>query len=297
MNKVLVIIVSYRFEKWMDRTLESLRQSVLPVDIVVVDNHSDDHTTEIIRQSYPEVKLIECNTNLGFGKANNIGMKIAIEQKYDAIFLLNQDAWVEPKTIGTLYDISQKNKKYGILSPVHLTGNGENIDKGFADYAKINERNELPKDQEIVPIEFVNAALWMIPTRIIREMGGFSPLFFLYGEDKDFVNRLRFHGYRIGYVPDTFGYHDRDMRKMTRSDFIRSEYVYHLSEYTNINYNFAKGFGLGILAIIKKAFQSLKKIKTFFMYIKLAFRLLLQTHNVINTRKKAKQNKPNFIVL
>ena len=77
--KVLVIIISYNFEQWIDRCLGSLRRSEYPVDILVLDNDSKDKTIERLRTNYPEVRLIENRKNLGFGRANNLGMQIAIE--------------------------------------------------------------------------------------------------------------------------------------------------------------------------------------------------------------------------
>lgn len=57
--KVLVIIVSYNFERWMDRCLESLQQSEYPVDVVVIDNASKDCTVQRLQKDYPYVRLIE----------------------------------------------------------------------------------------------------------------------------------------------------------------------------------------------------------------------------------------------
>ena len=89
--KILVIIVSYNFERWIDRCLNSLRQSEQQADVVVIDNASQDRTVSLIESRYPEVRLIKSKENLGFGRANNIGMKIALKEGYDAVFLLNQE--------------------------------------------------------------------------------------------------------------------------------------------------------------------------------------------------------------
>ena len=98
--KILVIIVSYNFERWIDRCLNSLRQSEQQADVVVIDNASQDRTVSLIESRYPEVRLIKSKENLGFGRANNIGMKIALKEGYDAVFLLNQDAWIDAKVLG-----------------------------------------------------------------------------------------------------------------------------------------------------------------------------------------------------
>ena len=108
--KILVIIVSYNFERWINRCLGSLRNSSYPADIMVVDNGSNDQTTDIIEKEYPEVRLVKTGQNLGFGKANNIGMKVAMNEGYNCVFLLNQDAWIGTETIGTLIKISVNSR-------------------------------------------------------------------------------------------------------------------------------------------------------------------------------------------
>lgn len=69
--KVAVLIVTYNFERWLNRCMGSLRQSILKPTIYVVDNASTDHTVERLKRDYPEVHLIENRENRGFGQANN----------------------------------------------------------------------------------------------------------------------------------------------------------------------------------------------------------------------------------
>lgn len=129
--KILVIIVSYNFERWIKPCLDSLRQSDIPLSVVVVDNASQDRTVERVRKEYPEVRLLPQQENLGFGKANNIGFRIALQEGFDFVFLLNEDAWVDSGTIRTLAETSMRHPEYGILSPIHLTGNRSKQDSGF----------------------------------------------------------------------------------------------------------------------------------------------------------------------
>ena len=294
--KVLVIIVSYNFERWIDRCLGSLRSSEHPVDTVVIDNASQDQTLQRIKQGYPEVRLIESKTNLGFGQANNIGMKIALSEGYTHVFLLNQDAWIDPNTIGTLVDLSQQYPSYGILSPVHLTGKGDKPDPGFGHYAKLQTLQDLPTE-DILQVPFVNAAFWMIPTRVLQKVGGFCPLFYHYGEDKDFVNRLHYHQYQVGYSPQVFGNHDREYRPLTHESFLRTESVYHLSEYANINYPWLKAFGYGVLAVMKKALTSLftGKFQLSKDYLRMGFQLLSRSTEIQSYRKINRLSQPHYI--
>ena len=294
--KVLVIIVSYNFERWIDRCLGSLRSSEHPVDTVVIDNASQDQTLRRIKKDYPEVRLIESKTNLGFGQANNIGMKMALEEGYTHVFLLNQDAWIDPNTIGTLVDLSQRHPSYGILSPVHLTGKGDKPDPGFGHYAELQTLQDLPSE-DILQVPFVNAAFWMIPIHVLQKVGGFCPLFYHYGEDKDFVNRLHYHQYQVGYSPQVFGNHDREYRPSTHEGFLRTESVYHLSEYVNINHPWLKAFGYGVLAVMKKALTSLisGKFQLSKDYLRMGFQLLSRSTEIQSYRKINRLSQPHYI--
>lgn len=295
--KVLTIIVSYNFEQWMNRCLGSLQRSEYPTDVIVIDNASQDRTVERIRTHYPEVRLIESRENLGFGRANNIGMQIALAEGYDFVFLMNQDAWIASDAIQTLVTLSRKHPEYGILSPVHLTGKGDKPDPGFGHYAKIQEINDLKENESILELPFINAAFWMIPVSVLKQVGGFSPLFYHYGEDKDFVNRLHYHHLRVGYSPEAFGNHDREYRPVTPAGFLRTEYVYHLAEYANINHPFPKAFAYGVLATVKKSVQALLKGKFRLGkdYLSMTFRLLSVSREVLRQRKNNRLSHPHYI--
>ena len=92
--RVLTVIVSYNFEPWIERCLSSIRDSDYPSDLVVIDNASTDRTVSIIAERYRWIRLVRSRKNLGFGQANNIGMRMALEEDYDYVFLVNQDAWI-----------------------------------------------------------------------------------------------------------------------------------------------------------------------------------------------------------
>ena len=297
MMKILTIIVSYNFEKWISRCLNSLKASSHPTDILVIDNCSKDQTVEIIQKEYPQVRLIANSANLGFGRANNIGMQIAMKEGYDAVFLLNQDAWIGNDTLAVLADQTVRHPEFGILSPVHLNGSGKDLDKGFASYARLASIKNLSDGQDPIVCPFINAAFWFIPVSTLRKVGGFSPLFYHYGEDKDYINRLHFHQYQIGYLPTVYGCHDREFRKVSFDGFCRAERVYLLSEYTNINYRFTQAFAYGILAGIKKLILSFLRgnLKYAKGYISIVATLLAQSKAVIQVRKQTKQNYASYL--
>lgn len=214
MNNIYVIVVSYNGMQWLPRCLESCKG----MNVIVVDNYSTDNTVSFISEGYPEIILLKQNKNLGFGAANNLGIKFALNKGADYVFLLNQDAYLELDTINNLIKVHKTNKKYGVISPIHLNGQGSNLDENFQIYLRENRffiydaiRNKYSKS--IYDVSFVNAAAWLLPRKTLETVGGFDPIFYHYGEDDNYCQRVLFHNLRIGVVPNIYIYHDREKRK------------------------------------------------------------------------------------
>lgn len=214
---VFCIIVTYNGSKWIDKCFGSLVNSSIPVKVLAIDNASTDGTPDIIRKKFPHVEVIETGENLGFGKANNIGLKRVLDENADYAFLLNQDAWVNNNTLATLIEKCQQNNQYGIISPMQFNDEGSYIDDLFFKYT-ISQERVLISDyikstlSPVYEVEFVNAACWLIPINTLKKVGGFDPLFPHYGEDNDLINRIKNKGLKIGLVPQVYVFHDRETR-------------------------------------------------------------------------------------
>ena len=212
--KVLTIVATFNAGPYITDCLNSLKASTVDTDVIIIDNGSTDGTIENIQSRFPELELVVSETNLGFGKANNIGLRKALKGNYDFVFLLNQDAWLQTDTLSELINFHLSNPEYGILSPLHLNGAGDAIDPKFA--SNLHLRNPKYLDdllfervQEAYDVKFVNAALWLIPLKILQDVGGFNEFYFMYGEDGDLCERVRYHGMKIGIVPKARGHHAR----------------------------------------------------------------------------------------
>ena len=210
---VFVIIVTYNGMRWYDSCFNSLRQSSIPVQTIVVDNASNDGTSEYIKEHFPEIYLIDSHENIGFGRANNLAMRYALDNRCDYVFLLNQDTWVEPDSIENLINLHKQFPFYGVLSPMHIRADGKSLYIQIEDGSK-DHGNKLLGDcyfgqlEDIYPFTYVNAAAWLIPKETLEIVGGFDPIFPLYGEDDDYINRLRFHGLQLGLCPKIKIIHD-----------------------------------------------------------------------------------------
>ena len=203
MSRILSIIVTFNALHWVDKCLGSLRESSIRSDVLVIDNCSLDGTDDYIADNYPEVRLIRNESNLGFGAANNIGMKLALQEGYDFVYLLNQDAWLLKDTLEKMLAVAATSRRYAILSPVQTNAKGK-LDAQFAKkcgkYLSKEDKSEVP---------FVMAAHWLISAEALAKVGGFSPAFDMYGEDDNWIDRAHWFGYKVCVVNQAKAVHDR----------------------------------------------------------------------------------------
>jgi len=247
--KILLVIVTYNGSKWIEACINSVLNGSLVPDIFIVDNNGSDDTVEIIKNKFSEkVTLIQSDKNLGFGKANNIGLRYALQNNYDFVFLLNQDAFLEFNTLERLVEVSIKNNEYGILSPIHLNADGTQLEMYFSQFVNCQNNPHFYSDfimkkaiQDVYDFNFISAAAWLLPINTLKNIGGFDPIFWHYGEDDNYCQRVLYHNLKIGVVTNTFVKHDTKIRQYS-NDYIYStryflDYEKDLQvKYANINY-------------------------------------------------------------
>lgn len=202
---IVAIIVTYNGMKWLEKCIDSVCKSSVPVKLIVIDNASSDGTPQWIKNHYSQVELVEAGVNLGFGKANNLGFKRAIELNANYIFLLNQDAYIQEYTIFNLIEVISSNNEIGILSPVHLNYNSNSYEAYFEKYILPTAKEVL--NHKFYQVPFIHAACWLISASLLKKVGGFDPLFFQYGEDNDYIQRATFYGYKVGFTINASFFH------------------------------------------------------------------------------------------
>ena len=215
MIQIFTVIVTYNamHSNWIDKCLRSLQNSTIPVKAIVIDNGSTDGTCNYVPKAFPDVVWLPQERNLGFGQANNLGIKYAMENKADYILLLNQDATINTDAIELMLKSCDGES---LLSPLHLNGDGSKLDFMF--------RNRMRKIQdsffddiaitghlkEQYMMSSPPAACWLMPKKMIEKIGGFNPLFFHYGEDDNYHDRIAYHKIKTIIVPLALMYHDRE---------------------------------------------------------------------------------------
>lgn len=302
-KKLFVVIVTYNGKKWIHDCLSSIQNH----SVIVVDNCSEDGTKKLIKSAYPEVTLLEQKENLGFGIANNIGISYALQNNADYVFLLNQDAMVEPQTLSSLLKISWENPEYGILSPVHLNFQGNGLEKVFGYYIGKERSDHLLSDillnkpiRDVYSYRMINAAAWLIPRQTLETVGGFHPMFFLYGEDDNYCQRVLYHGLKIGVCPNTFIRHDSNHcyhgNKKKGSKEYYTRFLNKIKvEYANVNRQDDEGLENLNKKYLQDAFKSLIKLDLREMKINLHKRKLIQHLDFSEAIKEGRMKGRNHL--
>jgi GT2 family glycosyltransferase len=292
MPKILVVIVTYNGMKWIEKCLESVNRSDVPVNVHVIDNGSSDGTQSFIANNFPTVEVVSNSNNLGFGMANNIGLKKAIADDFDYVFLLNQDGYVKENTISTLVNFNKRYPEYGVLSPLQLNGDGSAYDKNFEEYvlAKRNCINNITFGQfeKLYQVKFVMAAFWLISKSCLKRVGLFDPIFAHYGEDNDFLNRVRYHHFKIGILEKSVGYHDREFRNDNGIKKIKIIYASLLAQAIDINSSLLKCFVGVLYVVLKFSVISISKLdfRAFLENQKGLFLIVSKYKSIIESRKR-----------
>lgn len=268
-NKIAVIIVTFNGEKWIQKCLNSILNADCKLQIFVIDNASTDNTIKLL-QDFKTIELIESKVNLGFGKANNLAIDRAMKTGYDTFFLLNQDTWIFENTISNLVQKMNENTIFGILSPLHYSADGINLDKNFGQYyQKKNLKNSF---SDVKETEFVNAAAWLVSKKCFDKVGFFDPIFNHYGEDRNFCNRVLYHKLKIGILENAKICHDRIIKRSLEKDILQSKYLI-LNNLININKPL-------LLCVLKSLKQVVGLPKYFYKEYKFK-KILLLLHELI----------------
>ncbi len=218
-----IVIVNYNVKEFLSQCLDSIYQSKTDFgfEVIVVDNQSNDSgEAEILRQ-FPKVRWINNSENLGFGKANNVGFQAA-QGTYTLI--LNPDTVLRSDTLQKSLDYLKTHPEVGGLGIQGIDGSGRFLpeskralptplvalwkisglsalfptSKTFAKY----HLGHLSKDENH-EVDILVGCFMMVPTKLLLEVGGFDPRYFMYGEDIDLSYELQKTGRKNIYFAES----------------------------------------------------------------------------------------------
>ncbi len=280
-KKVSVVLVNYFGAEDTALCLESLRASDEPVQVVLVDNSPNDPELEKVLQDYPEVHLINAPENLGFGKGNNLGIDWVLSNTdCEYIFILNNDATVKPDTVTHLIQAMEQHPEAGIVAPrivfaenpdVLWYGGGE-VDwkRGGGRVPGVMGSANAPLAMQARYVSFASGCAMFFRRRVLEQLGGFDPKFFMYDEDLELSLRVSKSGWNIWYEPKTIVHHvgQGSLRKGEGVQFLGAWdpknpnlafYVYHIMRNRLITmHKHAKGVNKLYFLLVFPLFMTIK---------------------------------------
>lgn len=217
--RLSILIVNWNSKDYLRKCLETIRTSCadLGPQIVVVDGASFDGCGEMLAAEFPGVEFVQSPDNVGFGRANNLGFERVTGE---ALLLLNPDTELPPGALQTLVAELERRPDAGILGPRLLNTDGSlqascvralptplnrALDSDLFRRLLPNSRlwgvAEAFRATAPVEVEAVSGACMLLRAEVFRRVGGFSPEFFMYGEDMDLCAKVRRLGLRNLHVP------------------------------------------------------------------------------------------------
>ena len=218
---VSAIVVTHNAAAWIERSLQSLAGS--GAEVIVVDNASTDGTPGLVREKFPDARVIE-QENKGFGAGNNAGMRAASGRYY---LLLNPDAWLTEGALEKLVAFADEHPEAAVVGPRLLNPDGS-LQRSVRGYPspwriateyfflrKLGPRThalnaffgEQFDHESVREAEYLFGACLLVRREAVDEVGGFDEDFFLMSEEVDWCYRFREAGWKVLFYPGAEVFH------------------------------------------------------------------------------------------
>ena len=224
---VSIVIVVWNAKAYVIECLTSLREYCGNIyrEVIVVDNASTDGTPEVIAEKFPEFKLIRNSENLGFSKANNIGISHC---RGEFVCLVNSDVRFTSDCISTMRTYLERHPEVAMLGPKMLSGDDNRVYRSTLRFPTvwntfcraIGLDVAFPKSrlfggflmtdfdhQTTTPVEVLVGWFWMVRWIAIERVGMMDTRFFMYGEDIDWCYRFHESGLGVVFYAEAEAFH------------------------------------------------------------------------------------------
>lgn len=223
MTDLSIIIVNYNVKEFLHNSIESIIKASrdFSTEIIVVDNASSDGSVEYISKSFPYVKIIANEINLGFGKANNQALEISTGK---FIVIINPDTIVKEDTFQNVIEFFKITPQAGMVGCKVLNPDGtlqlacrRSFPGLWTSFTKVTGLSNLfPNsrffakynltyldENQTYEVDAISGSFMVLKREVYEKIGGFDPQFFMYGEDLDLCYRTKQAGYKVFYLHTT----------------------------------------------------------------------------------------------
>ncbi|HRQ40426.1 MAG TPA: glycosyltransferase family 2 protein [Chloroflexota bacterium] len=196
--------------------LESLAQSDYPhLQTIVLDNHSTDGSVEAIQTAFPQVTIIPLTENLGYAGNNNVGIRTAVAQGADWVFVLNEDTILAPDCLTQMVAVGESDPQIGICGPmVYHHDEPDVIQSAGGVFGRYWEsihlaQNEPDQGQFVQPhaVGWISGCGILVRRAAIEQVGMIDERYFYYWEETEWCLRAGKSGWRVMHVPQAMMWH------------------------------------------------------------------------------------------
>ena len=201
------------------------------MEVIVVDNASENQEAEQISKRFPHVKVIKSDRNLGFAGGNNLGIKASLG-KY--LFLINNDTYFEDFNVQAVIDRLDSDPTIGIVCPkIKFAWSPQPIQfAGYTPLSKITIRNQAigfgeedhGQYETAHPTPYAHGAAMLIKREALNKVGLMPECYFLYYEELDWSMMFKRAGYQIWYEPKCTIYH-KESQATGQNSPLRTYYI------------------------------------------------------------------------
>ena len=219
-----VVVLTYEAERFVDGCFGSLRQADatgLDLQVVAVDNGSRDGTVRAIREGFPEVTVVENGRNLGFAEGNNVGIRLALANGADLVYLLNPDTEVATGFLWEALAVARAHPRAGAVQSLLLLARERDLVNTAGNavhflglgYCTLFRQPAASVVDAPVEIAFASGACVLLRAQALRDSGLLDGELFLYQEDLDLGWRLRLAGWTCMVAPRSIVFHEYEFSR------------------------------------------------------------------------------------
>ena len=217
--KVFIVILNWNGYKDTVEGVESLQQISYPnFEILIVDNGSTDNSEEKLKRKFPDLKILQAGSNLGYAGGNNVGIRFALSQCAELILILNNDVVVDEEFLNNLVSELESNKHYGLAGPcsyyldkpniVWANGVSINIDNyTHTPFSLLGSNRGLNPTEKTKVVDGITGNCMLVRRKVFKDIGLFDERFYLLHEESDFCLRARKAGWKIISVANAKVWH------------------------------------------------------------------------------------------